>query len=278
MNNISKGSTSDSHPLIFLTISLLGHIALISTLSLLFVFDKIEPAPPPSKQVIKVIEKAKILGEKKSKRKDFAPLPEKKSKRDKINDLDLSKLRPEKKIVKPSRKISEQKVSSKIIDQKKPNLKPGNEIRTTVISSANKTPETRRVLSNKDFDMEFTPPEGVSEDELNSFDKIFYSFIKRTYEKYINSFVTSYFALSSERPYLIQDIETKKHLIKARATFDRKGNIIAIKIFNNESSDAVYDLFERTIKGIDSLPNPPKEFFQGGDEEFNIYFVLKVNL
>lgn len=278
MSNISKESLPDSHPLLFLTISLLGHIALISTLSLLYIFDKSEPAPPPTKQVIKVIEKAKLLGVKKSERKEFAPIPEKVSEHKKMNDLDLSKLRPEQKIIKPIKNVNEQKITSKAINPIKPTLRPDTEIRTNVISSANQTPETRRVLSNKDFDMEFTPPEGVTEDELNSFDKIFYSFIKRTYEKYVNSFVTSYFTLSSERPYLINDIETKKHLIRARATFDRKGNLVSIKIFNSESSDAVYDLFEKTIQGIDSLPNPPKEFFSSGDDEFNIYFVLKVNL
>ncbi|EQC48144.1 hypothetical protein M899_2663 [Bacteriovorax sp. BSW11_IV] len=273
MSSEPKGSVSVPIFPLSLFVSLFIHLCVAIVLYFITTDNKPEQTAQENKKTY-----IKVVGDKKSEIKTFRPTPKKKSEQDQ-NIIDLSKLRPQEKIVPVSKKVTQ--ISPPKKEHPTPQmrvLRPDGETRKTVVQSSQRTPETRQMLANKDFDLEFTPPEGVTEDELNSFDKIYYSFIKRTYEKYVNSFVTNYFSLLTERPYLAGDIENQKHYVRARVTFDKKGNIMAIKIFNEKSSDAVYELFERTMRGLGSLPNPPKEFFEGKEEEFNIYFVLKVNL
>ena len=58
--------------------------------------------------------------------------------------------------------------------------------------------------------------------------------------------------------------------------FDKEGNIVSIQIMRWSQSDEVQDLFEQTLKEIRSLPNPPKALLEN-NEEFNIYYNLKIN-
>lgn len=132
-------------------------------------------------------------------------------------------------------------------------------------------------LANKsDIQVHFEPPEGVSEDELNSVEKMFYSFQKRTFEGYFNSFITTYNRVVQLRPRLKRTLQNEVHHLTGRVTFDREGNIISIKILRWTQDDNLQKLFEETLKEIKSLPNPPKDII-GKDDQFNIYYQLKIN-
>ncbi len=132
-------------------------------------------------------------------------------------------------------------------------------------------------LANRsDIQVHFEPPEGVSEDELNSVEKMFYSFQKRTFEGYFNSFITTYNRVVQLRPGLKRTLQTEVHHLTGRVTFDREGNIVSIKILRWTQDDNLQKLFEETLKEIKSLPNPPKDII-GKDEQFNIYYQLKIN-
>lgn len=133
-----------------------------------------------------------------------------------------------------------------------------------------------KIANKSDFQVHFETPEGVAEDELNSAEKIFYSFQKRSFESYFHAFLKSYNARINTRPALRKPLHGETHSLTGRVTFDKKGNIVSIKIMKWSQNDEVQDLFEETLKEIRSLPNPPKALL-GNEEEFNIYYQLRIN-
>ncbi|GAB4011104.1 MAG: hypothetical protein Fur0010_04880 [Bdellovibrio sp.] len=137
------------------------------------------------------------------------------------------------------------------------------------------SPDDQRFLKSTGFNIDFTPPEGVSEDELNTMEKIYYSFQKRTFYAYVNSFIKSYNATEIKRPQLRKVLESERHTLTGRITFDEEGNIVAIKILQSSPNDDIHMLFEETLKGIQRLPNPPRDLIKDG--EITIYYQLRIN-
>lgn len=131
-------------------------------------------------------------------------------------------------------------------------------------------------LSQTDFDVNFIPPEGVSEDELNSAEKMFYSFQKRTFETYVSSFLSTYNSMVRSTPRLRDPLMQQRHFLTARVIFDIEGNIMSIKILRSSPNDDIHQLFEKTLRNIRKLPNPPKDLL-AKDNTFTIYYQLKVN-
>src|SRR5690606_22823904 len=103
-------------------------------------------------------------------------------------------------------------------------------------------------LSQTDFDVNFVPPEGVSEDELNSAEKMFYSFQKRTFETYVNSFLSTYNDLSRTNPRIRDPLMNERHFLTARVIFDLEGNIMSIRILRSSPNDDIHNLFEKTLR------------------------------
>tara|TARA_R110000868_G_scaffold310105_1_gene571400 strand:- start:5939 stop:6835 length:897 start_codon:yes stop_codon:yes gene_type:complete len=133
-----------------------------------------------------------------------------------------------------------------------------------------------RKLSKTDFDVNFIPPEGVSEDELNSAEKMFYSFQKRTFESYVSSFLSTYHSMVRDTPRLRDPLMQNRHFLTARVIFDTEGNIMSIRIMRSSPNDDIHKLFESTLRNIRKLPNPPKDLLNK-DQTFTIYYQLKVN-
>lgn len=132
------------------------------------------------------------------------------------------------------------------------------------------------LVKNTDINMHFSPPEGVEESELNSIEKKFYSFRKRSYEAYINSFLSSYHQAVNQRPYLHQLFNSSNESLTGKVTFDLEGNLLSIKIIKGAQNDEIQKIFEKTLEGIKSLKNPPQEFIEY-DKQFSIYYSLKIN-
>ncbi|OFZ25282.1 MAG: hypothetical protein A2381_18875 [Bdellovibrionales bacterium RIFOXYB1_FULL_37_110] len=132
-------------------------------------------------------------------------------------------------------------------------------------------PQTYRRTS---FNIDFIPPEGVNEDELNSMEKMYYSFQKRTYLTYFNSFIKNFTRLSKIRPKLEQAVQTENHVLTGRITYDAQGHIVAIKIIRWSVNDNIQELFDETLKDL-VLPNPPVALVK--NKEFTIYFQLVFN-
>ena len=138
------------------------------------------------------------------------------------------------------------------------------------------SPHEAQSLSQADFNVDFVPPEGVSQDELNSIEKIFYGFQKRTFEIYVNSFLAAYQSIVRSLPHIRSLVAHDRHLLTARVIFDRQGNIINIKIMRSSQNDDIHNLFEQTLRNMRKLPNPPKDLIEENDT-LTIYYQLKIN-
>ncbi len=154
--------------------------------------------------------------------------------------------------------------------------KQQQQLQGDVLKNLAANPSYANALSNKGFNVQFDPPEGIREDELNSIEKIFYSFQKRTYEKYLNSFLNTYYSTLTSNPNLRNDLSSDRHRLNARVQFDKNGFIISVKILKSSNSDSVHNLFETTLDKMRSIPNPPKDLL-GKDGNFTIYYSLYIN-
>jgi len=165
--------------------------------------------------------------------------------------------------------VKEGSKKAQILDQRKENLE------NDYTKDIGVSPDDQRFLKSTGFNIDFTPPEGVSEDELNTMEKIYYSFQKRTFYTYVNSFVKNYNAIELKRPQLKNVLRSESHTLTGRITFDQDGNIVTIKILQSSPNDDIHQLFEETLKGIQRLPNPPKTLIKDG--QLTIYYQLKIN-
>lgn len=132
------------------------------------------------------------------------------------------------------------------------------------------------IITRTGLNLHFEPPDGVSEDELNSVEKKFYSFQKRTFVSYVQSLLSVYQQKLINRPQIENIVKNETHLVTGKIDFDREGNILRIKILRSSPSDEVHNLFEETLKAINRLPNPPDLLIKDR-EQFTIYYQLRIN-
>ena len=156
------------------------------------------------------------------------------------------------------------------------NFRRQKEIQFGMLRDMGQQSSQAEILKTTGFNLHFEPPDGIPEDELNSVEKIFYSFQKRTFIGYVNSFMSSYQDTLNRHPQVKTALRSERHLLTGRVTFDKEGNIVRIKILRSSQNDDVHRLFEDTLRNIRSLPNPPKAIIEDKDQ-FNIYYQLKIN-
>jgi hypothetical protein len=136
--------------------------------------------------------------------------------------------------------------------------------------------QTRNLLKQSNLNFHFIPPEGMKETQFNEINKVLFSFKKRMFITYVNSFITQYDQISLERPLLKKSMQSENHTLTGKITFDLEGNIVKINILKSSLNDDVHRLFEETLMGVGSLHNPPKILIEGKDK-FVIYYQLKIN-
>lgn len=139
------------------------------------------------------------------------------------------------------------------------------------------TPAIAKVLESKGFNMEFGLPEGLDEDDLNSKELIYFAFLRRNFLKYLTTFLTTHNKLVINRPSLTYALKTGPHLLTARAVYDDQGNMVSFKILKSSHNNDIHNLFEETVKGMRTIPNPPRDFVKGRDKEFSVYYQLQIN-
>lgn len=139
------------------------------------------------------------------------------------------------------------------------------------ITTSNSNPVAQK-LSN--FEIRYERPEGVSEDELNSDEKAYYAFFKRSYASYLSKLYATYEKVAVERPALERAFESK-HLLIGKIDYDDKGNIVTVKILKSSDNDDVHYFFEETLKQL-NLPNPPKSFIKN-KKAFSTYYQIQIN-
>ncbi len=159
-----------------------------------------------------------------------------------------------------------------------PNYKSSKEFQdSNVLRSALLARPDADILANASLRLQVLPTQGVKEDELNSSEKMFYSFHRRAYIAYVNSFFSAYNNMLNTRPSIKNTIMQEQHSLMGKVVFDRDGNIISIKILDNDDSKEMNNLFENTLSGIKALYNPP-EMLVKDQKEFTIFYRLNINL
>jgi len=133
-----------------------------------------------------------------------------------------------------------------------------------------------RTLQDTDVMVNLEVPEGVTPDELNEFELMFYSFQRRTAINYINSFYKNLDKFQRENPHLQFPMTDQRQVMTGRLTYDEKGNIKQIKMIRWSNVDRLQDFFVDVLKDMDTLHNPPKLLWSKNGE-FSIFFSLVLN-
>ena len=131
-------------------------------------------------------------------------------------------------------------------------------------------------LSNSDIMVKLEVPEGVSEEELNEYELMFYGFQRRTAIGYINAFYKNLDRFERENPHKKFPLTEDKQVMTGRLTFDEKGNIKQIKMVRWTNVDRLQDFFVDVLKDMDTLHNPPKMLWEK-NKEFTVFFSLVIN-
>ncbi len=130
-------------------------------------------------------------------------------------------------------------------------------------------------LTKSLMNMQVETPEGVSMDELNKFELMFYGFQKRMMEKYFSSIVLN--VRNYEKRYSLQTlIPEGQHTMTGRVTFDSEGNIKQIQMVRWTQADKLQAMFEDILKSMQTLPNPPK-MLRNKDGEFVVFYTFLID-
>lgn len=148
------------------------------------------------------------------------------------------------------------------------------EILKTQASKNFTAPQNKATDKISNFEIRYERPEGVSEDELNSDEKAYYSFYVRSYQNYFSKIYSNYEKIVVERPGLASVFD-KKHLLIGKIDYDENGNIITVRILKSSENDDLHYFFEETLKQL-SQPNPPKVFTKNR-KQFSIFYQLQIN-
>lgn len=124
------------------------------------------------------------------------------------------------------------------------------------------------------FEIRYERPEGVSEDELNSDEKAYYSFYVRSYKNYFAKIYSNYEKIVLEKPALAKVFD-RKHLLIGKIDYDENGNIVTVRILKSSDDDDLHYFFEETLKELNQ-PNPPKVFTRNR-KQFSIYYQIQIN-
>lgn len=133
-----------------------------------------------------------------------------------------------------------------------------------------------RQLSQSDVLVNLEVPEGVEPDELNKYELMFYGFQRRTAINYINAFFKNLDKFQRENPHLNFPMTENKQVMTGRLTYDEKGNVKQIKMIRWSNEQRLQDFFERVLKDMDTLHNPPQALWKSTGE-FSIFFSFVVN-
>lgn len=130
-------------------------------------------------------------------------------------------------------------------------------------------------LTKSLMNMQVETPEGVSMDELNKFELMFYGFQKRMMEKYFSAIVLN--VRDYEKRYSMKSlIPDGQHTMTGKVTFDSDGNIKQIQMIRWTQADKLQAMFEDILKSMNSLPNPPK-MLRNKEGEFVVFYTFLVD-
>lgn len=136
---------------------------------------------------------------------------------------------------------------------------------------------SKQLNSIQDASVSFLPPKGISPDQLNEFEKVFYAFYKRVAMQYINSVQISVRNRINERPYVQSSLENADaQQLKAVVRYDELGNAEIVKILKSSDNDDIHKIFETALGKMNKIPNIVKDL-KDEDGKYYAIFTLSVN-
>lgn len=131
-------------------------------------------------------------------------------------------------------------------------------------------------FQNTNVGVNLEVPEGVSPDELNEYELMYYSFQRRVALAYVNSFMSTYNRFDRLNPQLQFPMTDSQETMTGRLTYDSQGNIKQIKMIRWTNVTKLQDFFLDVLKEMNTIQNPPKTLWEK-DGEFTVFFTLVVN-
>ncbi|GEM_PF-1222261 len=131
-------------------------------------------------------------------------------------------------------------------------------------------------FQNTNVGVNLEVPEGVSPDELNEYELMFYSFQRRVALAYVNSFMSNYNHFERINPQIKFPMTDSEQTMTGRLTYDSQGNIKQIKMIRWTNVGKLQDFFLDVLKGMNTIQNPPKTLWEKNGE-FTVFFTLVVN-
>lgn len=268
----------------FLLFSTLMHFALYALLNVYITDPYFKNSPPTPKQrklSLKMKKRLRTVG-KKDGIKDIFTIPKKKKKKE-ISLQDLANTNNHLSTEKTKRVIKNKvnKNKENLEKQKRNYAKRARKIKkqlvkNQIINSLSISKKSKKLLKNKYLGANIVTPQGISENELNKLELVFYTFYKRVYQNIMSSVISNFNKMSTSHPGIVQAIESSKHKLHASVKYDYLGNIVAIKIKESSQNDHVHRLFENILTSMNTLNNPPKELL-GKNKEFVINYIFNIN-
>ncbi|OIQ20882.1 MAG: hypothetical protein BM556_02765 [Bacteriovorax sp. MedPE-SWde] len=225
---------------------------------------------------LKPSQKVRDIGKKFSKHKPKEFVPSKKqSGADFFKKFAIAKEQGAKK--KPEIKEEVKKKSVKRSKKSKA-IKKVNYVQRQIMQEAVKQKRDENpLLNDMNYNVKFIPPKGISPDELNEFEKVFYSFFKRIALQYINSVNSTVMSAIDDKPYLRGKL--RKHdaaVLTARIVYDENGNAEKVTILKSSYDDDVHEVFEKALLKMNKIPNVSSAL-RGEDGKYTAFFQLGIN-
>ena len=176
-------------------------------------------------------------------------------------------------------KISLSTQNSKTLE-KKPTIKKmivqkieGKDV--NIPQGLNFSQKSREAFDGSMFDLNIILPEGIKEDQLNRFEEMFYSFRKRVAEQYINQILLLSATTGNRYPRTSFPWTNKTQMLRAKLTFDSKGNLQRVEHLQKSDSKILQEYFQDVMNTMERIPNPPRDIINQ-EENFELVFGLNI--
>jgi hypothetical protein len=127
-----------------------------------------------------------------------------------------------------------------------------------------------------DVNIQMVVPEGVELDKLNKFELMLYSFQKRTALKYINTIFKNIYDFERKNPHKKFPFTKSGQQMLGKVIYDKDGNIVRIKMLRWTEVESLQNLFVDVLKGMDTIPNPPKPLVK--NDQFEMIYGITIDI
>lgn len=134
-------------------------------------------------------------------------------------------------------------------------------------------------LGHSSINIDVEVPNGAKVNELNAHELVFYGFLKRIWEKYINTLNNHIVVHNQKNPHYKFPIEKKKKTTMAfKVTYDKNGEVIRVRAKRWSRNPQLQKFFEETMVSLGKVTNPPKPLSANAKKEFSVTYTLVIDV